>query len=558
MQDKKDEFVKAPKRSLPLTGVPVAGIRGYAELPCRAAAERDLLNFIKACLNAERIYACVIKAWWGEGKTDAYENFIKPELEKIGGELKDKKIFTFDVVATTVARIFEEIEKRERVLWRPFLASIFEAVWEEKKSNPDVKVFERINNEIKSDDYIKRVINQLGKENKIFFFIDELEQLERFAVSENMLLGIRGLIDQKEEILRGNIHLIMACTPDAFNRLIRLSTQMGGLLDRLTVIELPRPSKEEAVKFVYGLINYMYEGEPPDPHPFLNSGVAYAIAYAAHGSPRSMIKVLQQVIEYAKYQAREKGYEGYLKRIDGWTIIDALKNYNISIFGSQVPALDGDFLDYKILNILNIKGEPNKTNLLKKLICLLIGEPIPISLSELSIRLNASEYQIKECIGIANNRVEESKVLNGLLILKLSKSSKPREKIPEDLRRYFLLYLISDNSNELKLVPFIAQKDREARIFRSLFPSLDLMDAQKISMKISEYASNETYYLISPELIDHIYPNPEFLELEFIKDKNKRLELWKNAYEKINYEQYLSLCEETLKELIQNLSSTVE
>jgi hypothetical protein len=558
MQDKKDEFVKAPKRSLPLTGVPVAGIRGYAELPCRAAAERDLLNFIKACLNAERIYACVIKAWWGEGKTDAYENFIKPELEKIGGELKDKKIFTFDVVATTVARIFEEIEKRERVLWKPFLASIFEAVWEEKKSNPDVKVFERINNEIKSDDYIKRVINQLGKEGKIFFFIDELEQLERLAIRENMLLGLRGLIDQKEEFLRGNIHLIMACTPDAFNRIIGLSTQMGGLLDRLIIIELPRPSKEEAVKFVYELINYMYEGEPPDPHPFLNSGVAYAIAYAAHGSPRSMIKVLQQVIEYSKYQASEKGHKGYLKRIDGWTIIDALKNYNISIFGSQVPALDGDFLNYKILNILNIEGDPNKTNLLKKLICLLIGEPIPISLSELCIRLNAREHQIKDCIGIANNRAEESKVLNGLLILKLSKSSKPREKIPEDLRRYFLLYLISDNSNELKLVPFIAQKDREARIFKSLFPSLDLMDAQKISMKISEYASNETYYLISPELIDHIYPNPEFLELEFIKDKNKRLELWKNAYEKINYEQYLSLCEETLKELIQNLSSTVE
>jgi len=564
MEDKKGEienFVKTPARSLPLTGLPVAGIREYAKLPCREDAERDLLNFINACLNAEKIYACVIKAWWGEGKTDAYENFIANELERLGKELKDKKIYTFDVVATTIARIFEEREKRGKkdpVIWRAFLASLFEAIWEEKKSSPEAKKFIRVNNEIDNFEYIKQVINQLGKENKIIFFIDELEQLERLPVKEDILLGIRELLDQKEEILRGNLHLILACTPDAFNRLVGLSTQMGGLLDRLTIIELQHPSKEEAVMFIYRLIEYMYEGKVPDPHPFVNSGVAYAIVYAGHGSPRSMIKVLQQVIEDVKNQASEKGYKGVLKRIDGWMIIKALKNYNISIFGSQVPALDGDFLENKILNILNIKGDLNKTNLLKKLICLLIGEPIPISLSELSIRLNASESQIKECYGIANNKVEESRVLNGPLILKLSKSSKPIDEIQEDLRRYFLSFLISDNSNKLKLVTFVPQEAQEARILRILFPSLDFTDAQFILKKISKYSSKETYYLISPELIEHVYPNPEFLELEFIKDKNKRLELWKEAYEKINDEHHISLCENTLADLIKNLGSTFE
>jgi hypothetical protein len=556
MPDKKmgiENLVSVPIRSLPLTGVSVAGIRKYAELPCRATTERDLLNFINSCLNAEKIYGCVIKAWWGEGKTDAYENFIKPQLE-------EKKILTFDVVATTIARVFEKRQKEgvsDPVIWVAFLASLFEAIWEEKKSRHEAKIFERSIDEIKSDfAYIKRVIQQLmEKSSKIFFFIDEMEQLERLPVREDILLGIRGLFDQKEEILRGNLHLILACTPDAFNRLVGSSAQMGGLLERLMIMELPRPSKEEAVKFVYGLINYMYEGKVPDPHPFLNSGVAYAIVYAGHSSPRGMIKALQQVIEHAKHQAKEAGYEGYLKKIDGWMVIDALKNYNIPIFGSQVTALDGDFLDNRVLRILNIKGEPDKTNLLRKLIYLLIGEPIPILLSELCVRLNAPEQKIKECIGIANNRVEESKILNGLLILQLSKSSEPEENIPEDLRYYFLTYLISDNSNDLKPFLFIPLKDRA---LKSLFPELDLGTSQKILRKISRYVNGESYYLISPELIEHVYPNPEFLELEFIKDKNRRLELWKNAYEIISEKSSLSLCEETLIDLIRNLSSVVE
>jgi hypothetical protein len=557
MLNKKEEiqnFVNAPARNLPLTGVPVAHIRKYAQLPCRATAERDMLNFISSCLSAEKIYGCVIKAWWGEGKTDAYENFIKPQLE-------EGKILTFDVVATTIARVFEKRQKEgvsDPVVWMAFLASLFEAIWEEKKSRPEeVKIFERSIDEIKSDfAYIKRVIYQLmEKSSKVFFFIDEVEQLERLPIREDILLGIRGLFDQKEEMLRGNLHLILACTPDAFNRLVGSSAQMGGLLERLTIIELPRPSKEEAVRFVYGLINYMYDGKVPDPHPFLNSGIAYAIVYAGHSSPRSMIKTLQQVVEYAKHQAREAGYEGYLKRIDGWIVVNALKNYNIPIFGSQVTALDGDFLDNKILRILSIEGEPEKTDLLSRLICLLVGEPIPISLSELCLRLNTREQRIKECVGIANNRVEESKVLNGLLILQVDKLSKPEEKIPEDLKHYFLPYLIGSDSKGLKLTLFLPSRDRA---LRSLFPDLDLENSQRILRKILSYSADEIYYLISPELIEHLYPNPEFLELEFIKDKNKRLELWKSAYEIISEESSLSLCEEALADLVRNLDYGVE
>jgi len=547
-----ENFVPAPTKSLPITGVPVAGIRKYAELPCRAQTERDLLTFINSCLNAEKVYGCVIKAWWGEGKTDAYENFIKPILE-------EKKILSYEIIATTIARILEKRQKEgtsDPVIWIALLASIFDAVWEERKLKGEEELFRRSEEEIKSDSkYIERVINQLvEKSNKVFFFIDELEQLERLPIRDDVLLGIRGLFDQQERILSGNIHLIMACTPDAFNRLVGSSTQMGGLLERLTPIELPRPSKEEAAKFVYGLVDYIYEGKLPQHHPFINTGPAYAIVYAGHRSPRSMIKALQHIIEYAKHQAKVAGKDGYLKRINGWDIVNALKNYSLPIFGTQALALDGDVLD-KIERTLSIKGEEERTKLLIKLIHLLIGEPIPHSLVELSERLNVSEGKIKEFIGIANNKAEESKLLNGLLILNLTESSKPLEEISEDLKNYFISFVFTDNSKAFKTKTFLPSKDRA---LISICPEIDLNSSQRILRKISSYSTEEDYYLISPEFIEHAYPNPEFLELDFIKDKNLRLELWKNAYETINKEGALSFCEESLLDGLKSLKVLVE
>jgi len=547
-----ENFVRAPTKTLPVTGVPIAGIRKYAELPCRGQTERDILTFINSCLSAEKIYGCVIRAWWGEGKTDAYENFIKPYLE-------EKKILSYDVIATTVARILEKRQKEklsDPVVWIAFLASLFDAVWEERKLKEEADTFKRTEEEVKSDlEFIKRVITQITKKSrKVFFFVDELEQLERLPIREDILLGIRGLFDQKQEILRGNIHLILACTPDAFNRILGSSSQMGGLLERLTLIDLPRPSKDEAVRFVYGLINYAYEGNLTANHPFVNSGPAYAIVYAGHRSPRSMIKALQQLIEFAKRQAYDEGKEGYMKRIDGWDVINAFKNYNLPIFGTQALALDGEILD-KITRVLTIRGDERKTNLLIKLTYLLIGEPIPHSLIELSQRLGVSESKIKECVGIANNKTEEAKILNGLLILHLTESSKNIEEIEEDLKNYFVSFVLSNGSSSLQIGTFLPSRDR---VLMSIWPDLDLSSSQRIMRKILSYSTEKDYYLISPELIEHIYPNPEFLELDFIKDKNLRLELWKKAYELISEKSALSFCEESLLEVLKNRNITVE
>lgn len=536
------EKLRAPTKTLPITGVPISGIRKYAELPTRAPTERDLISFIDSCETAEKVYGCVIKAWWGEGKTDAYENFIKLELEK-------RRELTYDVTATTIARIFEKRQKEgisDPVVWRAFLAALFESIWEERKSQAAEVGFLEPHEKEYDYQYIQRIIEELRKMTKrLFVFIDELEQLEVRPVRDDILLGVRGLFDQREEFLRGNLHLIMACTPDAFNRLIGSSTQMGGLLERLTLIELPRPTEDEAVKFVYGLVNYIYEGEVPDIHPFINSGPAYAIMYAGHKSPRSMIKALQQVIGYAKHSC---GEAGSISQIDGWLIIDALKNYNLPVFGTQVLALAGDVLD-RILNLLDIRGDAEKTRQIKRLVQLFIGEPIPHSIEELSSRIDTAETRIKELINIVNNRISESGLLTGSLVLSVDESLTSIDRIPEELKIYSMSYVFFEKGNFFTTRKFLPIR---YQALMSIYPELSVNAAQKITRQLASYCTGGEFYLISPKLIDLVYPNPDFIELDFIIDKNKRLELWKEAYERINERGVLSQIESTLLSLIKN------
>jgi hypothetical protein len=539
--------LRAPTKTLPITGVPIAGIRKYAELPSRASAERDLISFIDSCMTAEKVYGCIIKAWWGEGKTDAYENFIKLELGK-------RKVLTYDVTATTIAKILEKRQKdgiSDPVIWRALLAALFESIWEERKSQfEEVKFLQPYEKE-NDYEYIQRVIQELNKKTeRTFIFIDELEQLEIRPIRDDILLGIRGLFDQREENICGKLHLIMACTPDAFNRLIGSSTQMGGLLERLTIIELPRPEESDAIKFVYGLIDYVYEGKVPEPHPFINSGPAYAIMYAGHRSPRSMIKALQQVIEYAK---QSSNIAGNIRQIDGWLIIEALKNFNLPIFGTQVLALDGDVLD-RILRLLDIRGETERTEQIKKLVQLLIGEPIPHSIEELSLRVGTTETKVKDLISIANNRISESGLLSGLLVLPLSESSTPLESISEELKTYFMSFIFHEK-NDFIIRNFLPTK---YQALMSIFPEYNINAAQRIIRQILSYSTDTEFYVISPKLIHIIYPNPDFIELDFIVDRNKRLELWKEAYEKINEKEALFQIENSLLNLLKNLKIMVE
>ena len=539
-------LIPAPIKELPVTGVPITGLRRYASLPSRKSAERDLSVFINECMRSDRIYGCVIKAWWGEGKTEAYENFIKPEVKRLGQD-------TYDVTATTIARIFERNQKEGKadpVVWRAFLSALFEALWEEGKIKPKGNIPLKRQPHESDREYIERILQLVCKNNKTFIFIDEVEQLEPRESKDEILLGIRGLFDQKEETLRGNIHLIMACTPDAFNRLVSSSTQMGGLIERLKIIDLPRPTDEEAIRFIYGLVDYIYDGKLPDTHPFLNSGSAYAIMNASHKSPRGMIKILQQVIAYSRMLADQNGHSGYMYRIDGNIIVHALRNYNIGLFGTQVPALDNEPFE-RILKVTRVERDSKKTKKIQNLLTILIGEPIPHSIGELCSRIKIPERFLKDIVSIINNRVMESDLFDRWLILPLIEVRSERKPLSETLKKFLLSFLFYDRNGSLSRRNFIPMR---YQAIMSISPRISMIEAQKIERKLLTYSSGTIYYLLSPRFLQHLYPNPDFLELSFIRDKNKRLELWKEAYERIHEKDSPILIEDSLLDLLKKIA----
>jgi hypothetical protein len=226
----------------------------------------------------------------------------------------------------------------------------------------------------------------------------------------------------------------------------------------------------------------------------------------------------------------------------------------LPIFGTQVLALDGEILN-RILNLLDIKGETEKTKQIKKLIQLLIGEPIPHSIEELGSRIGTSETRIKELIGIANNRMNESGLVTGWLVLSVSESLTSTDKILGEFKICPMLFVFREGNNNFISRKFLPTK---SQALMSIYPELGTSIAQKITYKITSYCNSDEFYLISPKIIDLIYPNPDFIELDFIVDKNKRLELWKEAYERINERGILSEIESSLLSLMKNQKIAVE
>ena len=92
----------------------------------------------------------------------------------------------------------------------------------------------------------------------------------------------------------------------------------------------------------------------------------------------------------------------------------------------------------------------------------------------------------------------------------------------------------------------------------SMHQDLNITAAQRIFHRFASYLDMNDYYMISPEFVQRIFPNPDFLELDFIVDKNKRLELWKEAYERVNEIGILSQAEDSLVNLLKSVRVLVE
>src|SRR5207244_961660 len=81
-------------------GVPFQGVKD-AKIPGRDTVARLIDDFIKKSKNDKTIQVCLIKAEWGEGKTDAYDRYISEKL-------KDEHCFA--VTTSTLSKKLRKLE----------------------------------------------------------------------------------------------------------------------------------------------------------------------------------------------------------------------------------------------------------------------------------------------------------------------------------------------------------------------------------------------------------------------------------------------------------------
>lgn len=182
----------------PATGIPFSGFE-YAKIESRAPIAKTLETFLNLYRNARSLNVAVIRAEWGEGKTDAYERYIKPEAEKKGD-------FVYLVSTSTIVKVIsksDDIFPLDNTASSIILASIFYALKDELRARherddlfPEYLKYK----DKEGKEYINQILRTHfpGKNTKrMFIFIDEFEEILTSS-SENqkaILSGIKELVN---------------------------------------------------------------------------------------------------------------------------------------------------------------------------------------------------------------------------------------------------------------------------------------------------------------------------------------------------------------------------
>jgi hypothetical protein len=568
-----DNFTEIYMR-LPLgPGVPSPSLTGFdfAPIESRKPVEKDLRDFINFCRrDATSLNVKIIKAEWGEGKTDAYERYILPEIEKKGdacyfvstSTLIDK-IKRFDAIFPTTKYVTSS----------KFLASLFVAIIDEAYSQ-GINITTFPNPSKFQNDPLgfieKSLRNHVEKGlKKIFVFIDEFEELliHEPEVQRQIISGIKELVNGQLGLIHENgeysgiLHFFIACTPYAYNRImdsIELGQMTGSVKSRFTTTTLPEIGKKEALQFLVDLTRFCYKGRIPDVFPFRTSGPLNGIYTISHGNLREMIKLFVKLMSTA---ADEK--EKRLRIIDYEHFLDALRDEEIAIYGAAGRAIDVELFDRIIASMNNWKrGEE-----CKKVLCLLIGELKPFSLNEIARRVKVPPDDVHELVAKINDELRKMGIEKTITPLMPLYNDKTFETVKGRLNVAQNQIIVGESQIPLKrfeekLTFYDVQKDgtivgfaflpKEIKDLHLMFEELTEDEAENLYRSIYDLfdlIGSNRYYVLSQEFANQIFPSPIWLLMDFVKDRTKRMDLWRKASKEFV---------ESLKELKEGVLDLIE
>jgi hypothetical protein len=542
-------------------GVPTASLTGFsfATIESRKPVEKQLRDFMTFCRrDAQSVNVKILKAEWGEGKTDAYERYIHPEAEKKGD------ICYFVSTSTIADRInkFDDLfSTTSYVPSSKFLASVLVSVIEEAthqqiSTDGFPKVLDFQNEPLK---FIEATLESHRKTGykKIFIFVDEFEELliQEGKVQKEIISGLKELINGQLRLLheggkfQGMLHFFIACTPYAYIRImedVELAQITGSVKSRLTTLPLPEVTRKEALQFLIDLIRYSYDGKLPEVFPYRSLGPLSGIYAISHGNLREMIKLFVKLMSTAADEKSKK-----FKLIDANHFLSSLRDEDISVYGATGKAIDDELIDKISVNLKRISRGEECLDVLN----LLTGEYQPFSIDEMGRRLGLPRDEIHQLVSAINTELKKigiDRAISPLFPLSDGKTFEivskrlqivqdrivignakiPLKKFKEKLLMYTLLE--EGRLSETLLLPK-ESSDLEAmfeNITEEETGELTQEEAEKLHHSIREefdQTAARRYYILSQDLANQIFPSPLWLLMDFVKDRAKRMDLWRKA-----------------------------
>ncbi len=530
------------------SGVTFEGFESIV-IPSRQRVKDLLDSFMAAMEQAPGPMIRVILGWWGEGKTDAYGRYLRPTLSRSG----DLPVFA---AASTVANSYHRqdvsaVIERTSLSAVRFLVALLAAVRDE---NPALGISSV---EGTPEEFVGRNLLKLATSGqatrKVVFFIDEFEELllsphlneiisglkEVVNAPQGPTTGVRQWLFDKGK-LGGKVHFVLACTPDAYYRLesnADTSLIFGGLGRRQGVIELPPITKREGVRFLLDLLNYCYEGNLP--HGFLAGPGAFdALVRASQLNLGNLVSLFTRFITYAVAQANQSV-------LDYSTVVDALWNQTVTAYGAQARCIETDFED----RIERGLAERSKLNIhtCRSLTRTLIGEPRPHRAEDLAERLGLGVREVKTLVNLLGETVRSSYEISPATIRVV-----PVHVAEDALRTEFKewIHVEGDKAN-VKLDDYSESwdgfldrisylKDQESVGFELFLPcdeqsvlahfeGVSTSLAGEIANKVRRLGEEETTYLPSEALLQHVFPTAVPRQLDFIRDRKVRVDTWRDV-----------------------------
>jgi hypothetical protein len=542
-------------------GVPAPSLTGFAfaVIESRKPVEKQLRDFMTFCRrDARSVNVKIIKAEWGEGKTDAYERYIHPEAQKKG----DACYFvSTSTIADRISRFHDVFSTTSYVPSSKLLASILVSIIDEATHQQiNIKGFPRPL-DFQSDPlrFIETALENHRKIGckKIFIFIDEFEELliQDSRVQKEIISGLKELINGQLRLVheggtyQGMLSFFIACTPYAYIRIMEdvdLAQITGSVKSRLTTLPLPEVTHKEALQFIIDLARYSYGDTLPDPFPFRSLGPLSGIYAISHGNLREMIKLFVKLMSTA---ADEKNQQLHL--IDSKHFLMDLRDEDISIYGATGKAIDDELLDKVNVNLRRISRGDECLSVLN----FLMGEYQPFGIGEIGKRLGLPRDDIHQLVSAANTELKKigiDKAISAFFPLAEGKTTemvKDRLQIVQDrvivgnakipVKKFFeklSTYSINKDGglSETLLLP------KEPRDLQLLFENmieeetgeLTAEEAEKLHSTIKEQfdqAAGKRCYSVSQEMANQVFPSPLWLLMDFVKDRAKRMDLWRKA-----------------------------